>query len=134
MNDKFVHFFPMIPPKTTAQMHKIVVRNGKPYIYDPEPVVKAKEKLMAHLGQRAPAKPFEGALSLSVIWNFPVIKGHQASEPYLKKPDTDNLQKMLKDVMTKLRYWNDDAQVCCEMIVKKYAAIPGIFVQIDLLT
>lgn len=39
----------MIPPTTTAQEHKVTVRNGKPIFYDPPEVKAAKEKLMANL-------------------------------------------------------------------------------------
>ena len=47
------------------------------------------------------------------------------------KPDTDNLQKMLKDVMTDLNYWKDDAQVASEIIEKFYFNISGIYIKIE---
>ena len=34
------------------------------------------------------------------------------------KPDTDNLEKALKDEMTRLHFWHDDAQVCSEIVEK----------------
>ena len=39
--------------------------------------------------------------------------------------------KMLKDVMTDLRYWKDDAQVASEVIEKYWANIPGIYVKVE---
>ncbi len=47
------------------------------------------------------------------------------------KPDTDNLQKLLKDVMTSLGFWKDDALVCSEICEKFWAATPGIYIHIE---
>ncbi len=49
------------------------------------------------------------------------------------KPDTDNLQKMLKDCMTKCYFWQDDALVASELFEKFWVEIPGIFVRIEVL-
>lgn len=46
------------------------------------------------------------------------------------KPDTDNLDKALKDEMTRLHFWKDDAQVCSEISEKFWADVPGIFVKV----
>ena len=35
------------PPTTTAQEHKVGIRNGKPYFYDPPELKDTKQKLMA---------------------------------------------------------------------------------------
>ena len=45
------------------------------------------------------------------------------------RPDTDNLQKMLKDVLTRERYWRDDAQVVADFAMKSWAKVPGIHLQ-----
>ncbi|WP_236253677.1 RusA family crossover junction endodeoxyribonuclease [Streptococcus mitis] len=47
------------------------------------------------------------------------------------KPDTDNLQKLLKDCMTKLGYWQDDAQVASEIVEKFWADTVGIYIKIE---
>ena len=79
-----------------------------------------------------PVEPLEGALQLVCKWCFPLDKGrrHRDGEYKTSKPDTDNLQKLLKDCMTDLRFWGDDAQVASEVTEKFWADIPGIFVQI----
>lgn len=46
------------------------------------------------------------------------------------KPDTDNLQKMLKDCMTEAGFWADDAQVCDEIIQKFWSDTPGIWISV----
>ena len=118
----------MKPPTTTAQMHKVGVRNGKPYFYDPPEVKKAKADLMAHLSQFVPENPYDTAVMLSVAWRYP-IQGtkHKDGEYRTQKPDTDNLQKLLKDCMTELQFWTDDALVVDESVTKKWVADrPGI--------
>lgn len=44
---------------------------------------------------------------------------------------TDNLQKLLKDVMTDLGFWKDDALVVSEHVEKFWAKVPGIYVCMD---
>ena len=39
-----------------------------------------------------------------------------------------DLQKALKDVMTQLHYWVDDAQVASEICEKFWADVPGIYI------
>ena len=46
------------------------------------------------------------------------------------KPDTDNLVKLLKDCMTKVGFWKDDAQVTRDIVEKFWADIPGIYIRI----
>ena len=38
---------------------------------------------------------------------------------------------MLKDVMTEVGFWKDDAQVASEIAEKFYAKIPGIYVRVE---
>lgn len=129
---KLQFFLPMNPPTVTAQEHKVGVRNGKPYFYDPPELKEAKAKLMAYLGQHVPEEPFTGGVRLIVKWCFP--KGrHTTGEYKTTKPDTDNLQKLLKDCMTSCGYWKDDALVASEIIEKFWTDVPGIFIRIEVL-
>ena len=64
-------------------------------------------------------------------WCFPLSGKHRDGEYKITKPDTDNLVKMVKDVMTDLGYWRDDAQVASEVIEKFWAAMPGLYVYIE---
>ena len=47
------------------------------------------------------------------------------------RPDTDNLQKLLKDCMTAEHFWTDDALVCSEITEKFWADTPGIWIHIE---
>lgn len=127
-------FCPMQPPTATQQMHQVRVVNGKPQFYEPPEVAQARAKLLSAVFQHRPTEPYRGPVSLMVKWCFPVAKGkHRDGEYRITKPDTDNLQKMLKDVMTQCGYWADDAQVCREIVEKFWAEIPGIFIQVEAL-
>ena len=72
-------------------------------------------------------------ISLNVKWCFGIKDGskHSHGEYRMSKPDTDNLQKMLKDCMTACGFWYDDAQVVEEHIGKYWSDTPGIWIQID---
>lgn len=125
-------FLSMIPPTATAQEHKVGVRNGKPYFYDPPEVKKARAKLKAYLAEHKPDQPFDGTIRLIVKWCFPK-GGHIAGTYKTTKPDTDNLQKLLKDCMTATGYWKDDALVASEIVEKFWADIPGIFIRVEVI-
>jgi len=122
-------FMPMDPPTCTAQEHKVAVVNGKPVFYDPPELNQAKLKISAHLAKYKPEDKYKSAVELVTKWCFP--RGNRKDGEYrVTKPDTDNLQKMLKDCMTKVGFWQDDALVCREITEKFWAEIPGIYIRI----
>lgn len=124
----FVH---MKPPTTTFQAKQLAVKNGKPVIFDSDELKRVKGDLMERISRFAPDVPIDGPVGLLVKWCFPACENHLHGEWKTSKPDTDNLEKALKDCMTKLRFWYDDAQVCREITEKFYNDIPGIFIQIE---
>ena len=127
MTEFFIH---IIPPTVTHQEKKIAVKNGKPIIYEPPELKNARAKLMANLSKHIPDETYTDGLRLIVKWLFP--KGsHKNGEYRITKPDTDNLQKLLKDCMTKLCYWSDDALVASEVCEKFWSDIPGIYIRIE---
>lgn len=111
----------MTPPTATAQERKVVVVKGVPRFYDPKPVKAARALLMAHLRQHVPAEPLSGPLALRAVWRFPCGRSHKSGEWRVTRPDTDNLQKLLKDCMTRCGFWHDDAQVVRETVEKLWA-------------
>jgi Holliday junction resolvase RusA-like endonuclease len=125
-------FMPMKPPTATAQMHRVVVsKGGAPVFYDPPAVLDARAKLTAHLAGHRPPAPLEGSLRLTTKWCFPVTRRHKSGEYKYTKPDTDNLQKLLKDCMTAVGFWGDDAQVASEITEKFWADKPGIWIKVE---
>lgn len=123
-------FMSMIPPTKTHQEKQVRVVKGKPVFYEPAELRAVRAKLQGHLSQHRPSDPFVGAVRLVVKWCFP-RGSHGDGEYRSTRPDTDNLQKMLKDVMTDVGFWKDDAQVASEITEKFWAERPGIYVKIE---
>ncbi|MFZ3132863.1 MAG: RusA family crossover junction endodeoxyribonuclease [Desulfosporosinus sp.] len=124
-------FLPMEKvPTTTQQMHKVKIVNGKPQFYDSDDLKAARVKLTTHLAGHIPKGKYTKAVRLVVKWCFP--KGsHKDGEWKTTRPDTDNLQKLFKDILTDLGYWTDDALVASEIVEKFWAERPGIYVRIE---
>ena len=121
-------FMAMVPPTITHQAKKLTVKNGKAITYNSPELNAAREKLRAHLSKYIPQKPMTGPVWLGVKWCFPAGVSHWDGEYKISKPDTDNLEKALKDVMEDLGFFNDDAQVASEHVEKFWADVPGIYV------
>lgn len=122
-------FMLMVPPTITHQEKKIHVVNGKPITYEPPELKAARSKLTAYLGQYKPDNKHAGPLELVTKWCFPRGR-HKDGEYRTSKPDTDNLQKLLKDCMTTAGFWEDDALVCREITEKFWAEVPGIYIRV----
>ncbi len=126
----FAFFMPMIPPTVTHQEKQARVVNGKPQFYEPQELRNARAKLLVHLARQKPAQPFSGGVRLVTRWCFP-RGSHRDGEYRITKPDTDNLQKLLKDCMTSAGFWRDDALVASELCEKFWAEMPGIYIRVE---
>ena len=130
-------FMPLRPPTVThnaKQLHAFM-RAGRPcaVLHDSPALKDARAKLHAHLAPHAPAKPLDGPVRLVVKWLFPADGRHPDGSYKTSRPDTDNLDKALKDEMTRLHFWHDDAQVASEISEKFWANTPGIFIRVEAL-
>ena len=123
-------FIPMNPPRVTHQQKQVTIRGGKPVFYEPAELKAARAKLNSHLATHAPENPIPGAIRLVTKWLFPRGR-HQDGEWKITKPDTDNLQKLIKDVMTDVGFWKDDAQVASEIAEKFWAEKTGIYIEVN---
>ena len=127
-------FLLLDPPTITAQQNKVTLVNKKPVFYKPEKLKQARSTIVKHLKPFKPLKPIEGPIKLQVIWRFPRGKKHKHLEWRVTRPDTDNLEKMLKDCMTEVGFWIDDAQVVVEHVEKLWSDDPtGIAIEIQVL-
>ena len=126
---KYEFFMAMVPPTVTHQEKQVHVVNGKPVFYEPAELKRARQKLIGHLAKYKPEGLLEGSLELVTKWCFP-RGSHGDGEYRITKPDTDNLQKLLKDCMTTVGFWKDDALVCREIVEKFWAEIPGIYIRV----
>ena len=89
----------MIPPTATAQEHRMQVVNGRVVVYEPAKLQDARQKLEANLIKHRPEAPFTDGIRLTVKWLFPKGTKHKDGEYRITRPDTDNLQKLLKDFL-----------------------------------
>ena len=125
-----IFFLDIEPPTVTAQMRRVTMRNGKPMFYKSRALKDAKALFVGELMMHKPDQPFEGPVFLRVLWLFPT-KTHKDLSWRITRPDTDNLQKLLKDCMTEVGFWKDDSQVCMETIGKQWTRTkPGIFIEV----
>lgn len=108
-------FLPIIPPTVTR-------------FYEPDRLREARQILYLALAPYRPKKPYETGLGLHVRWQFP--QGRHKEGYRTTRPDTDNLQKLLKDVMTASGFWKDDALVAVEHVEKVWRERPGIYVRV----
>ena len=82
-----------------------------------------------------PARPLTGPVSLKLAFVWPYRKSEPKKNrigliPKTTKPDWDNLAKTLQDVLTRLRFWEDDAQVYSASVDKWWGEEPQIIITI----
>ena len=118
------------PPTVTAQEQKVQVVNGKPKIYFPKNLRAARDLYINSLKKHSPKEPLEGPIKLIVGWEFQSTKSHPSGSWRTTKPDTDNLQKLLRDCMTFTGFWIDDSQVVLEIVGKRWSDNPGICIKV----
>lgn len=124
-------FLPMgRPPTVTAQQGHRTTRSG--HHYTDARALDARALYRAMLAPHAPADPMRGPVRLLVKFLFP-LNGHEDGEYKITKPDTDNMIKILKDAMSDVGFWNDDAQVASETVEKFYSKTTGVFVSVCVL-
>lgn len=122
----------MTPPTATAQQKGERVVGGYIHHYKKKNVAAAEAILRDALLPYVPAEPIaDKPIVFEAMWEFPYPKSAKKHKPGFKRwkitrPDTDNLNKLLKDVMTDMGFWKDDALICLEQIWKVYSDEPGI--------
>ena len=122
-------------PRTTSQQKGEAIRykNGKPYIqhYKKNKVQALRTELIYRLKRYAPIRPTEAPVRL-FVWVYFDVKDQALWGKYkTTRPDGDNYLKELKDAMTEVGFWIDDAQVVDERIVRTYAKEGGIVIQVE---
>lgn len=121
-------FLNINPPTATSQENKTAYVGGRMMHYKSKGAKETFRVLADALRPFVPATPMDGAIRLICEWRFPRGKSHKNSEWRISRPDTDNLQKALKDVMTRLGFWVDDSRVCAELVTKIWSDRPGILI------
>ena len=128
----------IVPPTVTAQQKGVFVRNGRAHFFTKAKVRQAENLLAALLAPHAPAEPLHGPLHFQARWCFPYRKSEPKRVtatgreiPHNTRPDLDNLEKGLLDVLTALRFWDDDNQVAVKKTAKVWGERPYLKIAID---
>lgn len=87
--------------------------------------------LFRALEKFVPDEPLEGPILLQVTFGFKAKRKADLWKWKLTRPDTDNMIKTVKDVMTRMHFWKDDNQVVHEVCKKMYVDEPGIVIKIE---
>jgi len=132
-----MHFkLKMNPPTATAQQKGERIVGGRIHHYKKRRVADAEAILKDALLPFVPTEPITGKpILLIVCWCFPYTKSAKKHLPgwtrfKITRPDADNLNKMLKDCMTDMGFWQDDALISAETVMKVYADEPGIEISV----
>lgn len=81
--------------------------------------------------------PLEGPLRLEIQFRLPRPKAHYvaygirhgAPDYHIVKPDATKLLRSTEDALKGI-CWRDDSQVAVQLVVKRYAAIPGAVITV----
>ena len=115
-------------PKTTAQQKKFSTKTKT--FYKPTKVEYSEYLLIRALSGRQPREPYSKPVELYVTWLFPHTKKSKDGERKATRPDLDNLQKLLQDIMCKLGYYKDDSLITDLIIKKRWHRHSGLIIQI----
>ena len=121
----------IVPPTATAQQKGVFVRNGRAHFFTKQKVRDAEDFLAAMLAPHAPDVPLHGPVYFQARWCFPYRKNEPKRVTnagreiaHTVRPDLDNLEKALLDVLTRLRYMEDDSQIFLKSTAKVWGPSP----------
>ena len=134
MNDRIRLVVPGIPkPKRRPR----VFRHGN-RIMAVSPSRQDEEDFLTLAMANRPQRPIEAPISVSLTFYLPAPKSlpkrlreplEQEILPCGKRPDIDNLAKLVLDALDGV-YWRDDGQICHLTLRKVYSARPRTEVEI----
>lgn len=137
------------PPTVTSQekgetiKYKWIVRNGKrlsiPYIhhFEKPEVAKARSfytgKILIELKKNKLKPPrFEGPCKALITFGFKARRKKDIGKLKDTKPDCDNMNKLLQDVLADIGFFKvGDQQIGDLRVIKKWAADPYISIEIE---
>lgn len=127
---KSIDFFLEMNPPTSTYQEKGINWKTKTTYQKPQ-ASDARAKLRAHLVPYIPDQPLTGPLRMTVIWGFLAKGEHRFNTWCTDKPDLDNAQKALQDIMTELGFWKDDCRIASLQTSKIWTWHPGIAITVE---
>lgn len=136
----FSLFVDCVPPKSTHQASVRIMKrkDGSQFVGKAQNSKGAQTQrdLLVLLSLDRPEQTFTGPVKLQVLWVYPWRKSEPKKHRQYgyrlcdKRPDCDNLAKILVDCITKLHWWEDDSQVAHLQFTKAWGDCPGIGVRV----
>lgn len=122
-------FCPMVPPNVTHNALEVYRRkSGTGGIRKSSALKEAEAKLEANFAKHRPAVSYHGAVQVELCICYKTNKDHPIGFK-TTKPDVDNLEKVIYDVMGRLGFFEvGDQQIAKSMTSKCYDTQPGIYV------
>jgi len=129
---------PIVPTPKLRQ--KTCVRGNHAATYTCNRQKVNADTIIALMAKYAPKSPAIGPLRLDILCCMPIPKSMTKRDREgitglktlpAKKPDLDNLDKQIMDAMTRLRFWEDDSQVCLISSGKIYSETPCWLVRLS---
>lgn len=110
---------------------KVAMRGKFPQVYTPKQTRDAEESFLAQIIKQRPEKPITEAIKITIDF----YKAKPKSMPkkvvhWTKKPDLDNMVKLVLDAMNKV-FFIDDSQIIELNCRKKYDEVPRTEVIIE---
>ena len=124
-----IEFFISLPGGPRPQKRHRDSRNGGKY----DPSVADKRELQYLMARHKPTDPWVEPVSVSMRFYFPIPKSYRDKtvEIHAKKPDIDNLFKLVSDSMNGT-FYKDDGQIHkCELVKYYTRQEPGLWVRIE---
>lgn len=129
------HIEIFIPGKIANVTHQSGTRyRSGGFTYKTKPLQLWEAYLSVSLKNHVPSEPLEGPIQLEVDFRYKSPRKADLWSWRTKRPDTDNMIKTIKDVMTRLGFWGDDSQIAFEICKKLYVDEPGIRIIVNQLT
>lgn len=132
-----------VPPKTTSQTKRAQVVNGRPRFFPSKEHSADCRMLETLLAPHQPNSPVLGPVELLIELTWPWRASDLATKAKREfaehvgriwnssKPDADNVAKAFIDILSAMRFIEDDARVVDLRVRKFFGSSPGIRVSID---
>lgn len=127
-------FIPMdIPTVTHNDLMPIKGKGGKLKIVKTPELHDAEAKWEAHLASAIPKgqAPLRGPLTMELRICFRSKGKHHSGDPHITKPDLDNMEKTLGDVLQRIDAIADDCMIFDKRVSKMWNEIPGVYIKIE---
>lgn len=121
-----------VPSTTHNDLVAVPMAHGGARIVKSAALREAEAAWESRLARFAPDRPLTGPLAADVRLCWEADAAHPAGTPKATKPDLDNIEKTLWDVLGRLGFFErGDQQVALKRVAKLYGEVPGVYVRLE---